>query len=189
MLTVIVSNFAERVAHLAAFVVPTWASVRAAAALERGPRPLSLGRETMQIVFILYLVVVAAATIVPIQPGATSGVGSLSFVPGRSTLACYRQMKGTPVELVICNMQVLGNVLFFVPMGLLLPLVWPRSFSARAVAGSALFVSVTIEVIQYLQRFMGMQRSADVDDVILNVVGALIGYLLIKIVMKRERAW
>ena len=181
MLTVIVSNFTERVAHLGAFVLPTWVSVRAAAALERKPRPFSPGRETMQVIFILYLVVVAAATIVPLQPIAVSGVGSLSFVPGRSTIGCYLQMKGTPVEVVICSMQLVGNVILFVPMGLLLPFVWSKSISSRGIVASALVVSVTIEVIQYLQRFMGMKRSADVDDVILNVVGALIGYLLIKL--------
>jgi glycopeptide antibiotics resistance protein len=80
-------------------------------------------------------------------------------------------------------MQLLGNVLLFVPMGLLLPFVWSRSISAREIAGSAVVMSATIEVIQYLQRFMGMKRSADVDDVILNVVGALIGYVLIKLWM------
>ena len=186
MLTVIVSNFTERVAHLGTFVLPTWVSVRAAAALEREPRPISPGREIMQVIFILYLVVVAAATIVPLQPIAVSGVGSLSFIPGRSTIGCYLQMKGTPVEVVICSMQLVGNVLLFVPMGLLLPFVWPMSISARDIAGSALVMSATIEVIQYLQRFMGMKRSADVDDVILNVVGALIGYLVIRVVTKRE---
>jgi glycopeptide antibiotics resistance protein len=182
MLTVIASNFTERVAHLGTFVLPTWVSVRAAAALGREPRPISPEREIMQVIFILYLVVVAAATIVPLQPIAVSGVGSLSFVPGRSTIGCYLQMKGTPVEMVICSMQLLGNVLLFVPLGLLLPIVL-KSVSVRAVAGWAFFLSVTIEVIQYLQRFMGMKRSADVDDVILNVVGALIGYVLIKLWM------
>jgi glycopeptide antibiotics resistance protein len=135
--------------------------------------------------FISYLVILAAVTIVPLPPRAISGTGLVSFIPGRTTIGCFRQLTGTPVEVVICTMQLLGNVLFFVPMGLLLPLVWFRFSSARATVGSALAASVTIEAIQYLQQSMGMKRSVDVDDVILNVLGASIGYLLFRVYVER----
>ena len=186
MLGVVLGQFAARVAHLGAFVAPAWVSIRAAAFIEREPRSLSPRREIVLAIFISYLVVVAALTIVPLQPKAVSGVGLVSFIPGRTTIGCYRQLTGTPVEVWICNMQQLGNSLLFVPMGLLLPLVWFRFSSALTTVSSALAASVTIEVIQYLQQSMGMKRSVDVDDVILNVFGALIGYLLIRL-LRRER--
>ena len=185
MLAIVFGQFAARVAHLGAFVAPAWVSIRAAAFVERDPRSISARREIVLALFISYLVVVAALTIVPLQPRAVSGTGLVSFIPGRTTIGCYRQLTGTPVEVVICNMQLLGNILVFVPMGILLPLVWYRHRSATATIGAALAGSVTIEVIQYLQQSMGMQRSVDVDDVILNVVGALLGYLLLTLMTKR----
>jgi glycopeptide antibiotics resistance protein len=186
MLAVVFGQFAARVAHLGAFVAPAWISIRAAAYLEREPRSLSARRETVLAVFVLYLVVVAALTIVPLQPRAVSGVGIVSLIPGRTTFGCYRQMTGTPVEVVICNMQLLGNIALFIPMGLLLPLVWHERRSALATISAALAGSVTIEVIQYLQQSMGMKRSVDIDDVILNVVGASIGYLLVRLLVQKR---
>ena len=187
MLAVVLGQFAARVTHIGTFVAPAWFSVRAAAFIEREPRSLSPRREIVLAIFITYLVVVAALTIVPLQPRAVSGTGLVSFIPGRTTIGCYRQLTGTPVEVVICNMQMLGNILVFVPMGMLLPLVWHRPRSALATIGAALAASVVIEVIQYLQQSMGMQRSVDVDDVILNVFGALIGYMLFTFFRPRRK--
>jgi len=188
MLAVVLGQFAARVAHLGAFIAPAWISIRAAGYLEREPRSISPRREMVLAVFIAYLVVVAALTIVPLQQRAVSGVGIVSLIPGRTTIGCYRQMTGTPVELVICNMQLLGNILLFVPMGILLPLVWYRPRSVTATIGAALAASVTIEIIQYLQQSMGMKRSVDIDDVILNVFGALIGYALFRLFVRKTIA-
>lgn len=179
MLAIVVGQFAARVAHLGVFVIPAWVSIRAAAFMERAPRSLSPRREMVLVVFVLYLVIVAAMTIVPLQPKAVSGVGLVSFIPGRATIGCYRQITGTPVEMVSCSMQLLGNILLFVPMGLLLPAVSLRRPSALPILGASLAGSMTVEAIQYLQQSIGMRRSVDVDDVILNVVGALIGWLVI----------
>lgn len=184
MLAIVIGQFAARVAHVGAFMLPAWLSIRVAALLDREPRSLSLRRETVLTVFVLYLIVVAAVTVVPLQAKAVSGVGLVSLIPGRTTIGCYRQLTGTPVEVVICTMQLLGNIVLFVPMGLLLPLVWSKLRPARTIIGAALAASVTIEVVQYLQQSMGMKRSVDIDDVILNVVGALIGWLLFRMFVR-----
>ena len=66
----------------------------------------------------------------------------------------------------------LGNLAAFVPMGwLLLGLLGRRRLALR-VAGLSLVLSLIIEVLQGLSG----RRVADVDDVILNTAGGLIGY-------------
>lgn len=67
-----------------------------------------------------------------------------------------------------------GNVLYFIPAGALLPRARTRPTSALRVALCALAVSVSVETAQYASG----RRVADVDDVILNVSGALIGFAL-----------
>lgn len=178
MLGIILGGFAMRVMHLGVFVLPAWTSVRMAAFLEENDVFFSLRREFLLAGFVAYLVVLAAMTVVPLQHAAVSGHGVISLIPGHTTIGCYRQLTGAPVEVVICNMNLLGNIVLFIPMGILLPLTAPRFASARATVGTALLAAVAIEGIQYFQRSMGMGRSVDVDDVILNLVGAVIGYWL-----------
>ena len=66
--------------------------------------------------------------------------------------------------------QVLGNVLLYLPLGLLLPLVWKRASWWRVTA-AGLALSLVTELIQPV-----VGRSFDVDDLIANTLGALAGY-------------
>ena len=65
-----------------------------------------------------------------------------------------------------------GNVVYFIPAGALLPWVRSRPTSALRVALCALAVSASVETAQYVSG----RRVADIDDVILNVSGALLGF-------------
>lgn len=68
--------------------------------------------------------------------------------------------------------QVIGNILLFIPLGYFI-----TSYCKLKGLGSitliSAFCSATIEIVQH---FIG--RSFDVDDIILNVVGGIIGFLL-----------
>ena len=75
--------------------------------------------------------------------------------------------------------QLVLNVGMFIPLGLLLPMSIKNANHIRTVSVTVLCVTVGIEVIQY---FMG--RSADIDDVIMNFLGGLLGYLLFGILEK-----
>ena len=52
----------------------------------------------------------------------------------------------------------------------------------------ALVVSVSIEIVQFAGRWVGNNRWTDVDDVIFNVAGALLGYLMLRLV-ETAAAW
>ncbi|KON73196.1 hypothetical protein M768_09640 [Cellulosimicrobium cellulans F16] len=70
------------------------------------------------------------------------------------------------------------NVLVFVPLGMLLPLLLARTSWWRAVAAAAAF-SLAIEVVQYVtSHLLGGGHIADVDDLLFNVVGGVLGYAL-----------
>jgi glycopeptide antibiotics resistance protein len=70
------------------------------------------------------------------------------------------------------QVNFLGNIVAFMPLGILIPLTRLRPTPAWHVAAWSAFLSAGIEVAQY---FSG-RRVADVDDVILNALGGLIGY-------------
>ena len=69
--------------------------------------------------------------------------------------------------------NVVGNIVWFVPLGLALPQVFPRCRFGRTVL-LGLMLSLTIEGMQYLF-YTGI---SDVDDVIFNTLGAAIGWLI-----------
>jgi hypothetical protein len=80
--------------------------------------------------------------------------------------------------------QYLENILLFVPIGLLGPLRW-RWFDswARLIVASAIFSS-TIELLQYV---LPIGRQTSVTDVLMNTLGATVGYLILRSI--RPRLW
>lgn len=73
----------------------------------------------------------------------------------------------------------LGNIILFMPIGFLLPLLFRRMefFILPVIVG--LCISLFIEVMQIPQ-----SRSSDVDDLWLNTLGALLGYICYSFVRK-----
>jgi glycopeptide antibiotics resistance protein len=67
--------------------------------------------------------------------------------------------------------EVIPNILMFIPFGFFLPVVWGRAKKWYVTIGIALLFSVCVETIQF---FIG--RAADIDDVMLNTLGGIIGY-------------
>lgn len=72
--------------------------------------------------------------------------------------------------------NLLGNLALLLPLGLLGPIALPALDRWWRIAFLALLVSTAIELTQLLVP----DRSADIDDVILNVLGALLGYGILK---------
>ncbi len=93
---------------------------------------------------------------------------SINLIPFK-TISGYISSSASIGDISLAN--VLGNILLFVPMGILLPVVFKgcRRWFQVIPAGAA--ASIVIESIQY---FFG--RSADIDDVILNTLGTAAGY-------------
>lgn len=71
--------------------------------------------------------------------------------------------------------NLVGNLLLLLPVGLVGPIVLPWMGRWVRVLAVALALSVAIELAQ----LWVPDRSADVDDLLLNVVGALLGYALL----------
>lgn len=68
-------------------------------------------------------------------------------------------------------LNLAGNVFLFSPIGFFLPLLWTRWQSFRKILWVGLGTTCFIEFVQF---FIG--RSSDIDDILLNTIGVLIGY-------------
>ena len=73
--------------------------------------------------------------------------------------------------------QAIGNVLFLLPIGLLGPIVFPALDGWWRVVIAAFVFSVAVELAQLLIP----DRSTDIDDVMVNVAGAVLGFVLYRL--------
>ena len=69
-------------------------------------------------------------------------------------------------------LNVIGNVAMFIPSGIVLPIIYKRldSFIKVILAGGG--ISLCIEIIQ----LPFSVRATDIDDLILNTIGVIVGY-------------
>jgi len=77
----------------------------------------------------------------------------------------------------IASTQVIGNLVMLLPLGIYIPLLFPRLAGFFKVCIICLSVSVSIELMQLITN----ARSTDIDDVILNTSGAIVGYIIYKV--------
>lgn len=68
--------------------------------------------------------------------------------------------------------NVLGNLAVFLPMGFFVPILKGPWTSAFRVALVCMILSLAIETLQYDSG----RRVADIDDVLLNTLGGILGY-------------
>jgi glycopeptide antibiotics resistance protein len=171
---------------LCAIALPCWSVFRLYRHRTLG-HPLSSRREILLLAVVLYLLGLAAVTLTPNRNSrlrAESTVG-IELHPDLASLTCSSAIlpRGSNAH-AFCVQNAAGNVLLFVPLGILLPLAWRRLRFWRGIQ-IAIALSSGIEFVQYLSRAWGSYRSADVNDVVLNGVGACLGLLLVSLLRLR----
>lgn len=82
-------------------------------------------------------------------------------------------------------LNVVGNVCVFVPWGVFLPNLFARCRKLLTVVVLSLELSLLVEVIQLVTRV----GCFDVDDLLLNTIGGMLGYLLYKILFVMTRSF
>lgn len=89
-----------------------------------------------------------------------------------TNLVPFREMFRYPVGSENFNRQVIGNILLFMPFGFFAT-YYTKIKKISSISFMSILVSLTIEVVQ---KYIG--RSFDVDDIILNVGGGILGFLV-----------
>lgn len=175
--------FFVRLAMAAAVMLPLYALARAAYLLKKKKRPY-WGREICLAVFVLFMCGLMALV----------WNSAASYAPAQMLAAARQRLQtGEEINLVpFHNMRryffgnvsattfltnIVGNVAMFVPFGFCLPLFWRRwrPFWRMCIAG--VLFPVFIETTQLF-----IWRTVDVDDLILNFAGILLGYGLYRLV-------
>ncbi|NLF27127.1 MAG: VanZ family protein [Clostridiales bacterium] len=132
------------------------------------------GREAALFAAVFYLAALLYVTAIrgglSLNPG-----GAVNWIPGKMTVGQFRA-GAWPFAY-----HFLGNTLWFMPLGFLLPALF-RGWTLPRAALLGLAVSVGIEVAQWLFR----TGSADIDDVLLNTAGTALGYAAHALLRRRR---
>lgn len=92
----------------------------------------------------------------------------------------YRELLGMKAFLL----NVVGNVAAFIPCGFFLPVILKKARGGLSATGLCFCLSLCIETVQLVSHV----GSFDVDDLLLNTLGGLLGYLIFRIARgMRER--
>jgi len=143
---------------------------------ERFPRPLAwvaMRAKIFLTAFLAYATTVVAVTLLPIHrhaPGYWAGQPwwtVIHWIPGEVD---------TPSFVL--------NVIMLIPFGVFVPLLWRTADSVRRLALLAALSSAGIELSQFvLGVTLGSRRTVDVNDLIANTLGALIGLLILRLAL------
>lgn len=76
--------------------------------------------------------------------------------------------------------NIAGNIILFIPLGFLFPILFARARTLGPLIWRAAVISAVIEVAQVFTK----ARSIDIDDVLLNTIGAAIGWVIYSIVAR-----
>jgi glycopeptide antibiotics resistance protein len=126
--------------------------------------------------FMLYALALAAFTLYPIPDNPAKFCADYNLSPQLNPIQFIADIREDGLRAVL---QIVMNVAFFVPLGVFLKNLFGRKIIGTIII--ALLVSLFIETAQLTGAF-GIfpcsYRLFDVDDLALNVIGAVLGFLL-----------
>ncbi len=135
-------------------------------------------------IFVLYLITLIKLTLFDRDYGR---VGLNFFNWNKENIQVYLRNNNlipfkTIIEYIVRQDRValinlFGNVIAFAPMGLFLPLLFNKQKKTFFFILTNIIIVLVIEILQ----FLSLSGSFDIDDLILNIGGALIVYGLYKI--------
>ena len=106
-------------------------------------------------------------------------VPAINLVPLRTVTEFAKLLRdgSQPYLRRIAAVNLLGNLVMFLPLGFLPAMVFPllRRWSRILIAAAA--VVIAAETVQYFT----LRGSADIDDLILNLIGAAVGFGIFRI--------
>lgn len=159
--------------------------------IKKTKKQVKVFNEILLTIFILYIIGLASQTIIPywnmgiysdtgkfyFNIRLTNSISEINLIPFK-TLYEYLFVNNTSVSgwSSVSILNIFANTLLFLPLGLLTPLIWEKYDSFYKILTLGLISTCLIEFIQI---FIG--RSTDIDDVILNTIGVIIGYTIFKL--------
>lgn len=153
---------------------------------KRSKRKFFCLKEFFVVMFQVYLALLISVTLFPLTIGygkVNLFVNFISIVNSvKDLMMTVNSMGFFMVKFWIIN--ILGNIILLAPLAFIMPLISKKFRSLKSVVILCFCTSLFIEFLQFLSLFIGNLRSVDIDDVILNTLGAFIGFGAFKVLSR-----
>lgn len=123
-------------------------------------------REIIMFAFFMFLVLLFVQTFI-----VNSGADEINLIPFAIIVKQIKESSLGDVSYGVFVLNILGNILIFSPIGFFSAYLFKTDFKHTIFLG--FLISLVIEGGQ-----LPLSRTSDVDDLILNTLGALIGYII-----------
>ncbi|GAA0499700.1 VanZ family protein [Salinibacillus aidingensis] len=152
-------------------IIVLWFIIKGITVIYR-KKKFDLKQEIINLLFLVSVLWIIGMTLFPIEIGIPHRYGpSNNFVPFSS----IKDLLSHSYFMVPLR-NIAGNIILFVPFGFMLALKFIKLSSVLRVGLVGLLSSTFIELVQLLMPI----RAIDVDDIILNTLGSVIGFLVLK---------
>lgn len=134
---------------------------------------------------VLYLMIIVYVCFFSEHYGRTELANTYRYnlVPFKEIMRFYTYREFIGMKAFVLNL--FGNVLAFIPFGVMMPIISWRYRGFFKVTGLTFLLSLSIECIQLLTRV----GSFDVDDLILNTLGGIVGFCIFWVLNQIRRRW
>ena len=150
-----------------------WVLIRAVPAVKK--REFHIKRELMLLLMYVNLAVLLRITFFPMETAngrvLPLELDTAHIFPLRINIIPFMNILDyiDPTDILL---NIVGNVMMFIPSGIILPILYKRLNSFWKVTAAGALMSLGIEILQ----LPFAVRASDVDDLILNTAGAMTGY-------------
>lgn len=130
------------------------------------------------IIFILFLIGLISQTVKP-DFNIASKNSDINLIPFKVFKQTYHTIfVDHYLDYFLINF--VGNIIIFMPIGFFVPLLWTKKHIMLKTVFLGFAISLLIEISQLF-----LPRRTDIDDLWLNTLGTLIGYLVFYIINKK----
>ncbi len=157
-------------------------------------KPFNWLKELIRMLVVVYTFMVISVTLFPLVllGDNTYGINSfrsLNYIPLMSIFSDIEQI-GTAydgdtlfmLKLIVKNVG--GNILLLMPLGFFAPMLLDMYKRLKNTLLLGLVAALSIECLQFIELLfgIGMGRVVDIDDVICNVIGTVLGFLIYRMI-------
>lgn len=99
-----------------------------------------------------------------------------NFIPFRNLYDFWTAPVKTVDYCLIIIKNILGNIVLFLPFGFFLPVLFLKCTKFKVFFLITLLTLLIVELVQFLT----MLGAFDINDIVLNLIGAIVGFLINK---------
>lgn len=102
---------------------------------------------------------------------------SINIIPFKTISDYVLRLANNSINLSSFIKNICGNLILFLPLGFFLPIITKSNWKVKKIVTISFISIVSLELIQLLSTL----GSFDIDDIILNLTGSIIGYCITKV--------